>query len=607
MGTMALPTTPVLLGLAAVVFLLYTLRSWLYPKPLPGIPFNPESARRFLGDMPNLVATLKDMEEFSEGLFTVSTQNLGTPIAQVLFPSRFSKPIVILEDAREIEDIVMRRNKEFDRAPMAVDLFGPMFPHSTLAMYASPELKATKRLWADCMSPEFLRKAVAPSMYKAAAELVDLWRLKSETVYKNQQPFSVLDDFKNAALDAIWVAVVGDYPGMSRYEMAKLKNPGAKIPEPPSAFLRDEVNYISDTISKSSNTPSPKWAQIVRTWTPRYRQFRSKIMAEMTRLMMNAMERYSALDMDKLEVDDADTCMTDLVLRRLVLEAKKENRPPIDPAKDKRILNEMIIMLVGVSPPLFHFSTRPIYTSTLTNPPLAKQGHDSTANTLTWFSRFMALPENQPVQSQLRSALQAAFPPEKGLPAVNQIIQADIPYLDGVIEEAFRLSGTAKGNLRQALVDTTVLGCHIPKGTEIFMNYHYTRSPRIPAEENKRSETSQKASLTKAKQQTGQTALAPGGDPAANLGQFEPRRWLVRDEKTGEERFNAYAIPAIAFGGGYRGCSGKRLAVMEFRIFVVLLVLSFEFLELPEEMSSLEAIEKIFREPKKPFVRVRAV
>ncbi len=107
-----------------------------------------------------------------------------------------------------------------------------------------------------------------------------------------------------------------------------------------------------------------------------------------------------------------------------------------------------------------------------------------------------------------------------------------------------RFAGTAKANLRQALVDTTILGCPIPKGAEIFMNYHLNRSP-MGVEDEKRSETSRKR--------------GPGGlegHPGRDLGVFEPRRWLKVDEE-GKEVFDAGALPGLAFGGGYRGCFGK--------------------------------------------------
>lgn len=145
------------------------------PKPYPGIPYhNEESLGRIAGDIPNLRPIINATNEFSNTLFTVTTQKLGVPIAQLLFPD-IRKPMVIIEDPREIEDIMVRRNKDFRKAPMAIDMFAPMFPHSTLAQYTTPELRSQKRLWQNVMNSEFLRKAAAPNIHKAALQLVNLW------------------------------------------------------------------------------------------------------------------------------------------------------------------------------------------------------------------------------------------------------------------------------------------------------------------------------------------------------------------------------------------------------------------------------------------------
>jgi hypothetical protein len=47
--------------------------------------------------------------------------------------------------------------------------------------------------------------------------------------------------------------------------------------------------------------------------------------------------------------------------------------------------------------------------------------------------------------------------------------------------------------------------------------------------------------------------------------------------------------------------------MMEFKVMVVLVVLSFEILPLPEEFQSMAAVEKIFREPKFPYAKLRAL
>ncbi|KAI1658637.1 cytochrome P450 [Daldinia decipiens] len=541
----------ILLGFLLVVFILmaWRLGFGIYPKPYLGIPYNEESANRITGDIPSLVPVIQAINEFSSSIFAITTQKLGKPIAQMLFPA-IRKPLIILEYPREIEDIVLRRNKEFDKAPMAIDAFAPMFPHASLSQFTTPKLKAQKRLWADVMSAEFLRKAAAPNIHKATLELLDLWRLKA-TVYKDR-PFSVHEDFQNAALDAIWVAMIGEEPDVTRHEIKKLQSQVAgnsdykNEPLPRGTFLKEEK---------------------LETYTPRYRKFRKTVTTEIGLAMEKAVSQFQRLEMGNLEAEEFDTCMMDLVLRRQVLEAKKAEQPLTNPREDQSMLDEMFVMLVG--------------------------GHDSTANALTWFVRFMeAYPATQ---AELRTALKAAFP--SGNPSVEEILGTDIPYLDAACEESFRLAGVAKGNLRQATVDTEILGCKIPKGAEVFMNYHVNHTP-APVDESKRTAGSK-------------AAAAKFGDgfqsnAGRDLGAFEPRRWLVK-ETTGQEVFNAHALPSLSFGGGYRGCSGRKLASMEFRIVVSLLILNLEFLELPEDFKTMSASEKIFRQPDKPYARLRSL
>jgi hypothetical protein len=55
------------------------------------------------------------------------------------------------------------------------------------------------------------------------------------------------------------------------------------------------------------------------------------------------------------------------------------------------------------------------------------------------------------------------------LPQINEIIEATIPYLNAIIYEVIPLSPTNTLSVREATVDTTILGHMVPKGTIIFM------------------------------------------------------------------------------------------------------------------------------------------
>lgn len=129
-----------IIGFLGVILAIIWVRRKLTLKPYPGIPYNKESIKRITGDIPNLMPIIEATNKFFNTLFTVTTQKLGVPVAQLLFPG-IRRPMVIIEDPQEIEDIMVRRNKDFDKAPMAIDMFAPMSPNSTLAQYTTPKLK----------------------------------------------------------------------------------------------------------------------------------------------------------------------------------------------------------------------------------------------------------------------------------------------------------------------------------------------------------------------------------------------------------------------------------------------------------------------------------
>lgn len=340
-------------ALAAIGILALWVRSKLYPKPYPGIPHNLRSAARITGDVPELIPIIKSTKEFSESLFTITTQKLGVPIAQVLFPG-IRKPMIMLEDPYETQDILLRRAKDFDKAPIAVDLFGPMFPNSTLGQYTTPKLRELKRLWADTMKRDFLLRTAAPNIHKSAVELIELWCLR--TSVSPDQPFQTLEDFKNTALDAVWIAAVGEEPGVTKFEIRRLQNQIANLPPPEGqsrgAFIRNEAEYISHAIARSSQSMSPKWSQIFETWTPRYRRCRKVVTAEVGRALRKAVERFENFELGNLEREDFDTCMVDLVLRRRILEARKAGKNNItDPSRDESLIDMLFVMLVAVCLP----------------------------------------------------------------------------------------------------------------------------------------------------------------------------------------------------------------------------------------------------------------
>jgi len=226
-------------------------------------------------------------------------------------------------------------------------------------------------------------------------------------------------------------------------------------------------------------------------------------------------------------------------------------------------------------------------------------GHDTMSTTMCWAVKLLA--DHGAVQARLRDELQkghAAARLEKRAPTVHEITQTSIPYLDAAMEELLRCGATVPLGDREATQDTVLLGHHIPKGTIVFFlhNGPGLLMPALPVDDEVRSKQSQAARAD------GLARTWRDDD----VGAFKPERWLVK-QLDGTVVFDAQAGPNLPFGLGLRGCFGRRLAYVKFRILLTMLVWHFEMLECPERLSGYKGILAVVNRPKDCYVRLREV
>lgn len=165
-------------------------------------------------------------------------------------------------------------------------------------------------------------------------------------------------------------------------------------------------------------------------------------------------------------------------------------------------------------------------------------GHDTTATAMIW--AIYLLSQHPAMQTRLRAEVRARLPsPDSGA----SITAADIerlPYLNAVCAEVLRHHSPVPLTLREANVDTTIQGVHIPKGTMLYL-----------------------------------VAWATNRDPklwGADVDVFDPERWL-RDASGGAETNYAF----LTFLHGPRSCIGEKFARGEFACLVATFVGRFEF------------------------------
>ncbi|KAL2872937.1 hypothetical protein SGCOL_011930 [Colletotrichum sp. CLE4] len=223
-------------------------------------------------------------------------------------------------------------------------------------------------------------------------------------------------------------------------------------------------------------------------------------------------------------------------------------------------------------------------------------GHDTTSKTLCWGIKFIA--DDQEVQQKLFESIRSfhsAAVTERRLPTHSEICDANIPYLDAVIEEMLRLAHTAVSQDRECKEDTVILGHVIPKGTTVIVPNRgpsFTE-PGYEIDEDLRSPSSRKAA----------THFGTRVWDFHEMGKFKPDRWLVRDDKGGDQ-YNASAGPTLPFGLGLHGCFGRKLAYMEMRLLITVLVWSLDFQKCPENLSSHGSITSLTRKPVQCYVRL---
>ncbi|RYP22091.1 hypothetical protein DL765_001850 [Monosporascus sp. GIB2] len=199
----------------------------------------------------------------------------------------------------------------------------------------------------------------------------------------------------------------------------------------------------------------------------------------------------------------------------------------------------------------------------------------------TWFmQRFTKLGKYYKTKDEFLRKGPAVFyqgaRDENRYPTANEVVRIRAPCLDAFLEETFRYMPTSPLLLRETVVDTQILGHWVPKGTTIWP----TSSVSTPW-------------------------------PEDDIGKFKPERWLrpkagvdkaklatdVQDHNYSDFDFDKKA--------GLRGCFGQRLAHLELRISLVLVLWEFELLPFPESPNTFNPVHGTSTHPRDCYVRLK--
>lgn len=548
------------------------------PKPIPGIPYNAASTKRILGDVP-------DMKKANGVRFWMLDQFVkhNSPIVQI-FVDPLRKPRIIVSDFTEAYDVLTHRG-DFDKSTLTSDSFSGVVAASFISMKTSDRrFKANKELVRDLMTPSFLHEVSAPEIYEKVLLLLELWDVKTQK--GNGRPFQADRDIYNLALDII-VSAAFDFP-LSRCTIVKQIAHLKTSPEVKSTHSQDAMEpfpfeavsldpelqaciYLTESIGVSFQSVFPRlahWLYLKKPRSKRAMRLKEQLIATNIEKAIKRLEEQGEGRETNLR------CAVDQLLLREKTIAEKQG---LQPNFHKRaIYDELFGYIVG--------------------------GHDTTSATLSWWVKFMA--RHQSSQSRLRKDLYDAFTSafsEARLPSISEITRSQIPYLDAIIEETHRCAHIVPTVIRQSTVDTQLLGYPIPKGTHVFFytNGASFMQPAFDIPHGKRTDSGRN------------TENRFGTWDPVSVREFAPERWL-RKEKSEEDGiewdvFNPQAGPQMAFGAGPRGCFGRRLAYLEIRITIVLLLWRFEFLELDDKLGDFEGVDFFAVTPRHCYVKLRKI
>lgn len=483
---------------------------------------------------------------------------------------------MIVTDPFESQDILLRRTKEFDRSEFFGELINGILPEQHIQFISTdPQFRNNRNLINHLMAPTFISEVSALEVYKAANTLIKLWHLKC--IMAKGRPFSAHHDITYAALDSIFASSFGlaesesnttqRIKALDGWEPAVPDNTGEQVtfPEGNIPEIFSAVLTLANSVTDTQLSPAP----VLTSWIIRKFPYMKKATAIKDQFIRSKVEESVQL----IEMGDVKpkSALHSVLLRERDVAAKEGRQPDY---RKRAIADEF-----------FGFMTA---------------GHDTSATTIAWGVKLLT--DNAGAQSRLRDELRAALPQavqEKRDPTYAEISRAHIPYLDAVVDEMLRHANTIAFVVRQALQDSTVLGRHIPKGTNVFLmaNGPGYLEPNMSLEDEARSPGARQAS---------KSALT-GAWEDEGINAFRPERWLQVDPETGAEVYNSMAGPTLAFGLGLRGCFGKRLALQALKIHFGLIVWHFELLQAPAELSGYEAVQRFAREPTQCYIRLKDV
>ncbi|KAG0328665.1 hypothetical protein BG000_000364 [Podila horticola] len=427
----------------------------------------------------------------------------------VVYRGLFNSLRVIIADPKAISHVFSTNSYQYRKSDRAVRILSQVIGHGVLLAEGDAHKKQRKML-----NPAFSHKHIkemVPIMSRPAAALAKIWEGRVDSSEKQQTEFDITGDLGRATLDIIGLAGFG-------YDFQALTVPNNELSRAYRELFESSSNLI----------------QIFRLTVPFYMNIPFK---------HNRVRKQAIRTIDK-------------VTTRLI--ADKRAQAIANDVDDENNKDLMSILIRG------NEQVGSLEDGKLTDTELKDQiltflaaGHETTSVTVTWMLHvFSIYPEVQTkVRNEMLAHIGRPSSEDGSHPGLTYDALASLPYLGACVKELLRYIPPVPTTSRVAVVDDTILGYDIPKGTQVFM------SP---------------AALHKLKSVFGEDAE-----------EFKPERWLDRDTAaaiSGEEvaAKTTYVTAEMnwayqPFLSGPRNCIGSKFALIETKILLYYLLLNLEY------------------------------
>lgn len=537
------------------------------PKPVKGIPYGAFDFWFPFGCVITLGWHFYTTGEVFDWL-SVQTLQQKSPIIQLFIPNfSFTKPVLVLADLHEIEDIVTRRMHEIDRSHLMHDWFGLLVPRATIGMKTNSGFKQQRRLWNTILAPNFMEKVAAPVLHTAIEKMIRLWEIKGRVA--SELAFEIDLDLRQTALEGMWDMITGQPMGVLE-NLQEGAQYGRMYPNPKKC----SANFASDQRLPDCYQALSRMF-ICMDWVT------TGLSAWMYGLFFRIV----------WPLPSANRTVNG-ILYPIIAKAKQLNHSADSSSEPKCALEKAL----GRDSNLKHNSGNSAEDAELRDEilELLITGHETTASSTGWACKYLA--DNQEAQKTLRACLKKAFPhvSSGGLPSAQEIIDAELPYLDAVISEVLRVSCTGPVSFRETTQDCQIFGSDVPAGTPLVLitggpSYNVPTDQKPEIALSRRSQSSQKKL---------KSHRIESWDQRVDLNIFFPGRWLAENGK-----FNPKAGPGLPFSAGPRGCFGKKIALLELRLMLSMIILSFNLPQLPPNLSKYSSRDSLTRKSSCCYIR----